>query len=123
MQTTPVTERTRKMTLKTSLPVLLAALLLSAPLASHAGTRDPGVNQRQHHQQHRIQQGVRSGELTAREAHRARNQQRAIRAEERAYKADGVLTRDERRDLHQDLNAASRSIYTEKHDGEKRGGN
>jgi len=31
-----------------------------------------------------------------------------------------VLTTDERKDLHQDLNAASRNIYNEKHDGERR---
>jgi len=83
-------------------------------------TRDPGVNQRQRNERHRIAQGVRSGELTRDEAKGLRSDQRDIRREEREYKSDGVLTRDERRDLHQDLNEASRNIYAQKHDDERR---
>ena len=82
--------------------------------------RDPGVNQRQRNEQHRITQGTRSGELTRDEAQGLRSEQRDIRQEERAYKSDGKLTRDERRDLHQDQNQASRNIYAEKHDDERR---
>jgi hypothetical protein len=85
-----------------------------------AAVRDPGVNARQHSQHDRIAQGVRSGALTQDEAKALRADQRSIRQEERQYKSDGMLTRDERRDLHQDLNAASRSIYSEKHDAETR---
>jgi hypothetical protein len=81
---------------------------------------DPGVNARQHNQRDRIAQGVRSGELTKSETKGLLQEQRSIRQEERAYKSDGVLTRDERRDLHQDLTQASRNIYNEKHDGETR---
>jgi hypothetical protein len=43
-----------------------------------------------------------------------------IRQEERQYKSDGILTKDERKDLHQDLNASSRNVYNEKHDTETR---
>jgi polyhydroxyalkanoate synthesis regulator phasin len=82
--------------------------------------RDPGVNARQHNQSDRIAQGVRSGELTKSEAKSLMQEQRSIRQEERAYKSDGVLNRAERRDLHQDLNEASRNIHNEKHDGETR---
>jgi hypothetical protein len=99
-------------------PLFLA--LGTLPAMAAAGTRDPGVNQRQHHQQHRIQQGVQSGELTRAETRWVRAEQRHIRHEERAYKADGHLTRAERKDLHQDLNAASRNVYNEKHDAEAR---
>lgn len=83
-------------------------------------TRDPGVNARQYNQQGRIAQGVRSGELTRNEVAELRSEQRAIRQEERLYKSDGVLTKAERKDLHQDLNAASKNIYEEKHDAERR---
>ena len=96
------------------------AVLMALPIIAVAGTRDPGVNQRQHQQQDRIGQGVRSGELTRGETRRLEGEQRHIRREERAYKADGQLTRAERRDLHQDLNVASGNIYNEKHDAEKR---
>jgi hypothetical protein len=83
-------------------------------------TRDPGVNARQYNQQGRIAQGIRSGELTRDEAAELRQEQRAVRQEERLYKSDGVLTKAERKDLHQDLNAASGNIYEEKHDAERR---
>jgi len=85
-----------------------------------AAVRDPGVNARQANQRDRIQQGIRSGELTRGEARQLGAEQRAIRQEERQYKSDGVLTRAERKDLQQDLNAASKDIYSEKHDAERR---
>lgn len=88
--------------------------------AQAEGTRDPGVNARQHHQRDRIGQGARSGELTRDEAKGLRQEERAIRREEREYKSDGKLTRAERRDLHRDQNKVSRDIYKEKHDAEKR---
>ena len=78
-------------------------------------TRDPGVNARQHWQHQRIRQGVRSGELTKSEVQGLHQGQKSIREEEREYKSDGKLTLDERKDLHQDLNAESKDIYTDKH--------
>jgi hypothetical protein len=84
------------------------------PNASH------GVNHRQHNQHDRMKQGVRSGELTREEAQTLRGEQRDIRVTEREYKSDGVLTRDERKDLHQEQNQASQNIYEEKHDAEQR---
>ncbi|CAG0929027.1 MAG: hypothetical protein EFKGCFLK_01532 [Rhodocyclaceae bacterium] len=96
----------------------MATLWFAAP--AQARPHDPGVNARQHHQQQRIGQGVRSGELTRGEAHRLAREQRHIRQEERLYKSDGVLTRAERADLQHDLNRSSRHIYNEKHDAELR---
>lgn len=87
---------------------------------AQAKHRDPGINHRQHHQNERIRQGVRSGELTRAEVKDLNQQRRGIRQEERAYKADGHMTRAERRDLHQDMNALSKDIYNEKHDAETR---
>lgn len=83
--------------------------------------RDPGVNARQQHQRDRIQQGVKSGQLTRGEAKELRTERRDIRRTEQAYKSDGVLTKSERKDLRQELNQQSREIYEEKHDAEKRG--
>jgi len=85
-----------------------------------AAIRDPGVNVHQHRQQHRIQQGARSGELTRGETRELRSEQRDIRQMERDYKSDGTLTRQERKELHQAQHEASRNIYDEKHDGDKR---
>lgn len=80
----------------------------------------PGIDRREQREMERIRQGVRSGELTRNEARRLLNEQRMIRQEEREYKSDGVLTRDERKDLLQDLNAANQHIYNETHDAERR---
>ncbi len=98
----------------------VAAVLIALPLAAAAGTRDPGVNQRQHNQQQRIQQGVKSGELTRGEARGLQAEQRHIRREEARYKSDGTLTRAERADLQHDLNRSSRHLYNQKHDEQSR---
>jgi hypothetical protein len=84
-------------------------------------TRDAAVNQRQVNQTGRIVNGVQSGELTHDEAQELRDGRREIRQTEQQYKADGALTRDERIDLHQDLNQQSRDIYEAKHNEETRG--
>ncbi len=105
--------------IKTSL--ILTALLASAQtFAAEGRPRDPGVNHRQHHQDQRIKQGVRSGELTRAETRELARERREIRQEERAYKSDGKLTPEERKDLHQDLNALSKDIHEQKHDDERR---
>ncbi|MDQ8023199.1 MAG: hypothetical protein REI94_15285 [Moraxellaceae bacterium] len=83
-------------------------------------TLAPAVDASQHRQGHRIAQGVRSGELTRSEAQTLGAERRAIRSEERAYRADGVLTRAERQDLRGDQREASANIYEEKHDAERR---
>lgn len=106
-----------------ALMVLIATCSVLGPCLVHAdqrGTRDPRINARQQVQRERIQQGVRSGELTRREAHSAREDQRDIRQLERAYKSDGTLTRGERRDLTHEQNQASRQIYRDKHDAQER---
>jgi len=104
--------------------VLMAASVMGVASLSHAdaeaGVRDPGVNARQQNQRQRIQQGVRSGELTRRETRTLAEQQRDVRQLERAYKSDGELTRAERVDLHHEQNQASRQIYNQKHDAQDR---
>lgn len=90
------------------------------PRQFRAFNGDPRIDRIQQRQHDRIVQGIRSGELTRREAHRLIEEQRAIRAEERAYLADGVLTRAERADLCEDLSDARRHIYNETHDAQIR---
>lgn len=104
----------------TRIAILVLGLGAAAAVPAVAGTRDPVVNQRQHHQAARIHQGAASGALTAPETRRLAAEQRAIRAEERFYKRDGVLTHAERADLRHDQNLASRHIWREKHDGQRR---
>lgn len=88
------------------------------PLAAHAA--DPRINREQARQHARIAQGVKSGELTHQEAKGLRDEERQIRQEERAYRADGKLTHAERKDLRGELHENSRALYREKHDAETR---
>jgi len=91
------------------------------PVASvPPAVRDPGVNDRQANQTGRIVNGVKTGELTKDEAQGLRDGRREIRQTEQEYKSDGALTREERVDLHQDLNQQSQDIYDAKHNDVKR---
>ena len=75
--------------------------------------------QRNINQQQRIEQGVKSGQLTNREAGRLeRGQARDDRAEARAGR-DGKVTAAEQRRIQSDENKQSRRIYREKHDAQK----
>lgn len=102
---------------------LIATLTLGfAALAAQAQTpATPRVDERQAEQHQRIQQGVASGQLTARETHRLRAEQRAIRHAEAQAKADGVVTAAERRHIQHLQNKASRDIRRQKHDAQVRG--
>lgn len=87
---------------------------------ANAGTRTPRANKRMRNQTGRINQGVRSGELTKDEAKGLRQDHKEIRKEIRDAKSDGKVTREERKEIRKDLNTESKKIYDEKHDGDKR---
>jgi hypothetical protein len=78
----------------------------------------PRVDQREANQQARIDAGVASGQLTARETNRLDKQQARIAGVEAKDKADGTVTAKERRQLHRMQNRASKNIYAQKHDGQ-----
>jgi len=71
-------------------------------------------------QHKRIADGVRSGELTHRETRQLAAQQRDIRLDKREARADGMVTRDERREIHKEKRHASRNIYRKKHNRRER---
>ncbi len=96
---------------------LLVVTLVSASAFSQ--TASPGINERQKNEAARINQGVASGELTKKETVQLRTEQKAIRAEKRAFKADGKLTAAERAQIKRDQAAASRHIYNKKHNAKK----
>lgn len=106
--------------MKKSIVLAVGMAVLIGSTTALAGTRDPGVNKRQHQQKQRIKQGVVSGSLTAREAVRLQREQQKINRQERRFKSDGTLTRDERVTLHRSQNRASRHIYQQKHDDQSR---
>ena len=85
----------------------------------NAQTATPVVTECQQSQNARINQGVASGQLTRNETAKLRAQQRAIKAEKKAFKADGKVTAAERAKLRADQNRASRNIYNKKHNAKK----
>jgi hypothetical protein len=100
--------------------LLCAATALLACQVLTASAQTPVINARQRNERARIRQGVRSGELTRTEAARMQGREAGITAEKRAARADGIVTRGERRDIRRTENSASRAIYRQKHDGQVR---
>ena len=93
--------------------IIIAGMAVAVMLATPAFA---GINGRQAHQQHRIMQGVHSGELTRGEAGRLERQQRHIgRSEARMRASDGGLSRAERFRLRGEQRRASINIYGKKH--------
>lgn len=68
----------------------------------------------------RIKQGVKSGELTKPETARLAAQTAKLKNEKEAYKADGVVTAQERKEYRSDKKKVSRRIYRQKHDAQTR---
>jgi len=66
-------------------------------------------------QQARIEQGVRSGELTRHEKRQLKRQQRRIRRDKKKAAADGVVTKAEKRKIRREQRRADRNIYRKKH--------
>ncbi len=98
--------------------VLIAAALAAVAAPAFAQGR---INDRQHRQIDRIQHGVQSGALTARETARVSAQQASIARQEARMRADGPgLTAHERLVLEQRQDAASRDIRRQKTDAQVR---
>ena len=72
------------------------------PPANNAGTTT-GIDNRQQNISQRIDEGVRSGRITQREARSLHRSEREIARHEVAYKRDGVVTPQERRQLREEL--------------------
>jgi len=102
--------------------LILAAVIgaMATGTSSFAQTATPRINQRQTNQQHRIANGVRSGQLTPRETVKLENREASLQRHKRMAKADGVVTRRERRGLRREENRNSRAIFRQKHDVQAR---
>ena len=106
--------------MKKLLLLIAAVLLLGLPADALAQRRDRDDATRRYNDRARIRRGVRTGNLTREEARRLREQERANRTERRAYRSDGTLTRDERRDIRRDERRSDRRIRREVRDGDRR---
>ena len=63
----------------------------------------PGIDNREYQISQRIDEGVRLGLITQREARRLQSREREIARHEVFFKSDGVVTRQERRQLRDEL--------------------
>ena len=103
--------------------LLLGAALAAASLGAFAAPRadtTPGIDERQARQAERIDEALRAGKLSPRETRLLEREQRQIRRYEAQAKADGVVTRSERRELQAMLDRASRHIREQVRDGDRR---
>ena len=85
-----------------------------APVVPAAAT--PGIDKSVVNQQKRIDQGVASGQLTAKETNRLDKREAKLKANVVAAKADGAVTPAERRKLKREAKHNSEAIYKQKHD-------
>lgn len=106
--------------MKTLAIAALSLAVLSSAAVAHDGRTDR-IDQRQENQQRRIEHGLRSGEITRGEYHRLQAEQARIRDLERQAKRDGHVDRYEAYRIREAQRDASRHIWQEKHDGERRG--
>ena len=92
------------------------AAFAQAPVAPKDPLATPKIDQRQANQEKRIDQGINSGALTPKETARLNQRETKIEADKLAAKADGKVTRAERRKLKREENRASAAIKRQKHD-------
>ncbi len=86
-----------------------------APVAKDP-TATPNLDKREANQQKRIDQGVASGQLTAKETNRLDKREAKLAADEASAKSDGKVTQAERRKLQREANRDSKAIHKQKHD-------
>lgn len=98
---------------------LLAAFITMAS-TGFSQTKTPRIRHRQEHQQKRIANGVKEGNLTAGETARLETREAKIQHDKRVAKSDGKVTGAERRRLRREENRTSRAIYRQKHDAQTR---
>ena len=77
-----------------------------------------GTIQRDVNQQQRIEQGLKSGQLTTREASRLEHEEARVERDQARAMQDGKLTPAEKARLAREQNRVSRDIYREKHDAQ-----
>jgi hypothetical protein len=111
--------RLRHVALTTTIFVGLIGTSYAQMPGSTTGAR---IDAREANQQGRIEQGIKSGELTRGEANRLEHREQSIAAQEQRMRArdGGQLTAHDRTVLNNRLNRTSNAIYREKHNARVR---
>jgi hypothetical protein len=80
-----------------------------------ADNKTRALDKHEAEQQKRIEQGIKSGELTPDEAARLKKAEAKLKADEAAAKADGKVTQGERKALLKEMRQDSQKIHALKH--------
>ncbi|BBB59696.1 hypothetical protein UNDKW_1423 [Undibacterium sp. KW1] len=96
------------------IPLLLAGLLTGSVFAQSVS----GDVQRNVNQQARIEEGLKTGQLTTKEAGKLEREEAAVAREEHKALKDGKLNQQEKNKLARMQDKASADIYVEKHDAQ-----
>lgn len=103
-------------TLIAALAMTMAGAVMAQTTTPTDPLATPKLDKRVARQQKRIDQGVASGQLNAKETNRLDKREAKLAADESAAKADGKVTAAERRKLQREANRDSKAIYKQKHD-------
>ncbi len=106
--------------MKKFLLLSVIALLLAGSSEAFAQGRNRGGRYNDHQDRQRLRRGVRAGQITRNEAREIRERERQIRAERRGYRADGTLSREERREIRSDEREQDRYIRSQRRDDDRR---
>ena len=97
--------------------IAVTALTISGiAFAQSPAPSTPNLDKREANQEKRIDHGVASGQLNAKESNRLDIRQDKLAADEAAAKSDGKVTRAERRKLQRQADRDSAAIRRQKHD-------
>lgn len=103
--------------MKTIVLMALAGILAGGSVLA---AETPVIDKREANQEKRVEQGVKSGELTNREAARLEHAGDRLEANEARAKADGVVTKKESARLRAEARRNSKRIAKQKHDGQSK---
>ena len=97
---------------------VLAAASIGAFAQAASAPATPHIDQREANQQARIAQGASTGQLTPQETQRLEKEQAGINKAKAKAKADGTVTKHERKHILRMQDAASKDIHHQKHDAQ-----
>jgi hypothetical protein len=100
--------------------LILTALIFTTSGLLAQNTKTPKLNKKQKIQMQKIEQGVKSGELTRLEAKKLLKQEAKLNKFEKKIKSDGIITPKERAKLNNKVKKLDKKIFKEKNDRQVR---
>ena len=103
--------------MESRITLLAGAFVLAVSMTAFSA---PSIHERMDHMEVRIERGIKTGDLTRREAEGLRTELHEIKRREQRMREDGHLSDRERTKLHADLDRLDRHITREKRDDQRR---